>query len=70
MSDYIRENAKDFEVVILGVVDAIDIYKTHLAEQMEQINFLINHLGALRDRCTDFPWHEGIVLFSTVFFFF
>ena len=62
MSDYIRNNAKDFEVVIIGVVDAID-WGDFTANQMDEVNYLIDNLGALQDRCTGFRFYGGFFLY-------
>ena len=59
MSEYIRETAKDFEVVIIGVVDAIDI-RDYTSNQEDEVNYLIDYLGALRDRCTEFKFYGGL----------
>ena len=59
MSEYIRETAKDFEVVIIGVIDAIDT-RDYTSNQEDEVNYLINYLGALRDRCTDFMFYGGM----------
>ena len=59
MSEYIRETAKDFEVVIIGVVDAIDI-RDYTSNQEDEVNYLIDYLGALRDHCTEFKFYGGL----------
>ena len=73
MSEYIRKNARDFEVVILGVVDAIDI-KDYTANQKDEVNYLVDYLGALRDQCAGFTFYGGLFLcfkfvYNFLFFF-
>ena len=58
VSNHIRDNAKEFDVVVLTAIDSL---KTVLQPSIQDdIEYLEEYLNATQDRCADFAFWGGL----------
>ena len=63
MTDFIKENAEDFHVVVLTVADSLNV-RNITDVIMGDVGYLNNFLNATQDRCTDFTFWGGLLSFK------
>jgi len=59
LEDYIRNNASDFEVVILTAMESIQNNDADISAYSDIIDYLEDNLDAKREECSDFTFSGG-----------